>query len=110
MRFLVRLLGALWLATLVVSAVFAYLTGIIGVRRLGSSVASFVSLSEVIFAVIFAALLLAQRPSGFQLVGGLLILVGITVVQRGAVPPARKLVTDDSSNHPEPAVSDRFSG
>lgn len=104
---------AWWLPLLLlvtVSAVFAYLTGIIGVRRLGSSVASFVSLSEVIFAVIFAALLLAQRPSGFQLVGGLLILVGITVVQRGAVPPARKLVTDDSSNHPEPAVSDRFSG
>ena len=84
---------AWWLPLLLlvtVSAVFAYLTGIIGVRRLGSSVASFVSLSEVIFAVIFAALLLAQRPSGFQLVGGLLILVGITVVQRGAVSPARK--------------------
>jgi drug/metabolite transporter (DMT)-like permease len=103
---------AWWLPLLLlvtVSAVFAYLTGIIGVRRLGSSVASFVSLSEVIFAVIFAALLLAQRPSGFQLVGGLLILVGIAVVQRGAVSPARKPVADDSSNHPEPAVSDRFS-
>ena len=50
-------------------------------------------------------------PGGIRLllVYALLILVGITVVQRGAVSPARKPVTDDSSNHPEPAVSDRFS-
>jgi drug/metabolite transporter (DMT)-like permease len=64
-----------------VSAVFAYLTGIVAVRRLGSSVASFVSLSEVIFAVAFAAVLLAQRPTAGQLIGGVLVLSGIAVVQ-----------------------------
>ena len=64
-----------------VSAVFAYLTGIAGVRRLGSSVASFVALSEVIFAVAFAVVLLAQRPTAGQLVGGVLVLAGIAVVQ-----------------------------
>ena len=67
-----------------VSAVFAYLTGIVGVRRLGSSVASFVALSEVIFAVAFAVVLLAQRPSTLQLFGGLLVLAGIAVVQRAS--------------------------
>jgi drug/metabolite transporter (DMT)-like permease len=101
---------AWWLPVLLlvtVSAVLAYLTGIIGVRRLGSSVASFVSLSEVIFAVVFAAILLAQRPNGFQLVGGLAILAGITIVQRGATAtPTRKRVTDRRSEEPEPAVSD----
>jgi drug/metabolite transporter (DMT)-like permease len=104
-----------WLPLLLlitVSAVLAYLTGIIGVRRLGSSVASFVSLSEVIFAVVFAAILLAQRPNGFQLLGGLAILAGITIVQRGAArspsPSSPKPVTNDSSGRPEPAVSDRF--
>jgi drug/metabolite transporter (DMT)-like permease len=74
-----------WLPLLLlitVSAVFAYLTGIVAVRRLGSSVASFVSLSEVIFAVVFAAVLLAQHPSAIQLVGGALVLAGIGVVQR----------------------------
>ena len=74
-----------WLPLLLlitVSAVFAYLTGIVAVRRLGSSVASFVSLSEVIFAVVFAAVLLAQHPSAIQLVGGALVLLGIGVVQR----------------------------
>jgi drug/metabolite transporter (DMT)-like permease len=65
-----------------VSAAFAYLSGIVGVRRLGSSVASFVSLSEVLFAVVFAAILLGQHPSVTQLVGGALVLGGIAVVQR----------------------------
>ncbi|WP_375430032.1 DMT family transporter [uncultured Friedmanniella sp.] len=67
-----------------VSAVLAYLTGIVAVRRLGSSVASFVSLTEVIFAVIFAIILLGQQPSVSQLVGGALVLAGIAVVQRRA--------------------------
>ena len=68
---------------ILITAVLAYLTGIAAIRRLGSSVASFVALSEVIFAVIFAALLLSQHPSVTQLVGGALILIGIAVVQRG---------------------------
>ncbi len=68
---------------ILITAVLAYLTGIVAIRILGSSVASFVALSEVIFAVIFAALLLSQHPSLTQLVGGGLILTGIAVVQRG---------------------------
>lgn len=70
------------LLLIVVSAAFAYLSGIVAVRRLGSSVASFVSLSEVIFAVVFAVILLAQQPSLTQLFGGVLVLAGIAVVQR----------------------------
>jgi len=62
--------------------------------------------------VVFAAILLAQRPNGFQLLGGLAILAGITIVQRGAArspsPSSPKPVTNDSSGRPEPAVSDRF--
>ena len=65
-----------------VSAAFAYLSGIIAVRRLGSAVASFVSLSEVIFAVVFAIILLDQQLSPTQAVGGLLVLAGIATVQR----------------------------
>lgn len=65
-----------------ITAVLAYLTGIVAVRRLGSSVASFVALTEVIFAVIFAVVLVGQQPTLGQVVGGVLVLVGITVVQR----------------------------
>ena len=72
------------LALILVSAVFSYLTGIAAVRRLGSSVASFVALTEVIFAVAFAFVLLGQRPSPVQLVGGALVLAGIALVQRRA--------------------------
>ena len=67
-----------------VSGALAYLTGIVALRRLGSSVASFVSLTEVIFAVIFAVVLVGQHPSATQLVGGVLVLAGIGVVQRRA--------------------------
>lgn len=76
-----------WLPVLLlvgVTAVLAYLTGIVAVRRLGSSAASFVSLAEVLFAVAFAAVLLSQQPSNGQLVGGALVLAGIAVVQRGS--------------------------
>jgi drug/metabolite transporter (DMT)-like permease len=78
-----------WLPVLLlilVCAVFAYLSGIVAVRRLGSSLASFVSLTEVIFAVIFAFVLLGQRPGLMQLLGGVLIVAGIGVVQRPQRP------------------------
>jgi drug/metabolite transporter (DMT)-like permease len=74
-----------WLPVLLlilVSAVLAYPSGIVAVRRLGSSLASFVSLTEVIFAVVFAFVLLGQRPVPIQLLGGALILAGIALVQR----------------------------
>jgi drug/metabolite transporter (DMT)-like permease len=77
---------AWWLPVLVlvlVTAVAAYLLGIAGIRRLGSGVASFVALTEVVFAVLFAVVLLGQHLSPGQLVGGLLVLIGIAAVQRG---------------------------
>lgn len=67
----------------VVTAALAYLTGIAGVRRLGPRLAAFVGLCEVLAAVLFAWLLLAQLPTITQLVGGLLVLVGVGVVQAG---------------------------
>ena len=70
------------LLLILVSAVLAYPIGIVAVRRLGSSLASFVSLTEVIFAVTFAFVLLGQRPGPMQLLGGALILAGIALVQR----------------------------
>ena len=84
------LLPALWLV--VVSTAAAYLTGIAGVVRLGPRAASFVSLSEVLFAIVTAWVLLAQLPGMIQLLGGGCILAGIVVIQRterpAAVPPA----------------------
>ena len=56
----------------VITAAIAYTTGIAASRRLGSRLASFVALLEVVAAVAFAWLLLDQLPGTLQLVGGAL--------------------------------------
>lgn len=63
-----------------VSTVVAYLSGIHAAGRLGSRVASFIGLAEVMFAVLFAWLLLGELPAAIQLLGGVCILVGVTLV------------------------------
>jgi drug/metabolite transporter (DMT)-like permease len=64
-----------------VAAVIAYVTGIAGARLLGAKVASFVGLTEVLFAVVFAWVLLGQSLGSVQLLGGALVLVGIALVR-----------------------------
>jgi drug/metabolite transporter (DMT)-like permease len=91
------------LLLILVSAVLAYPSGIVAVRRLGSSLASFVALTEVIFAVVFAFLLLGQRPGPMQLFGGALILAGIGLVQR----PARKADVTEPAALTASAADDR---
>ena len=68
-----------------VTAALAYVTGIAAGRRLGSRLASFVALLEVVAAVGFAWLLLGELPRTVQLLGGLLVLAGIAVVKLGEV-------------------------
>lgn len=67
----------------VLTAAVAYTTGIAAARRLGSRLASFVALSEVLAAVLYAWLLLDQLPGVVQLVGGVLIVVGVVLVRLG---------------------------
>jgi drug/metabolite transporter (DMT)-like permease len=70
------------LAGLVVLAtVLAYVSGIMAARALGSKVASFVALTEVLFAVIWAWLLLGELPGAIQLLGGVLIVGGVILVR-----------------------------
>jgi drug/metabolite transporter (DMT)-like permease len=71
----------------VVTAAIAYTTGIAASRRLGSRLASFVALLEVVAAVIFAWLLLDQIPGTLQFVGGAFIVGGVVVVKLGERPP-----------------------
>jgi drug/metabolite transporter (DMT)-like permease len=77
---------AWWLPLLglgVVSAALAYTTGIAASRRLGSRLASFAALLEVLAALVFAWLLLGELPRGVQFLGGALILAGVIVVKLG---------------------------
>jgi drug/metabolite transporter (DMT)-like permease len=71
-----------------VAAVIAYTSGIGAARLLGARLASFVGLAEVLFAVIFAWLLLGQRPSVLQGLGGLVVLAGIALVRADDREPA----------------------
>lgn len=75
-----------WLPVLalgLVTAALAYVTGIAAGRRLGSRLASFVALGEVLAAVVFAWLVLGELPRAIQLTGGLLVLAGVVVVKLG---------------------------
>ena len=65
----------------VVAAAVAYVTGIVGARLLGAKVASFVGLTEVLFAVVFAWVLLDQSLAAVQLVGAALVVGGIALVR-----------------------------
>ena len=75
-----------WVAVLglgVVTAAVAYTTGIAAGRRLGSRLASFVALNEVLFALAFAWLFLGEVPRAVQFAGGALILAGVVLVKVG---------------------------
>jgi drug/metabolite transporter (DMT)-like permease len=63
------------------ASVIAYVAGIGAARRLGAKLASFAGLAEVLFAILFAWLLLGQLPSGVQFLGGAFILAGVTLVR-----------------------------
>ena len=73
---LVAVLGLSLLA-----AALAYITGIGAARRLGAKLGSFVAMAEILFAVLFAWLLLHQTPSATQFLGGALILAGVVLVR-----------------------------
>ena len=63
-----------------VSAVIAYVAGIAAARRLGARLASFTGMAEVLFAVLYAWLLLGQTPSA-ELTGGALMLTGVILIR-----------------------------
>lgn len=65
------------------AAAVGYVAGIGATRRLGPRLASFVGLSEVLFAVVFAWLFLGQLPTSVQLMGGALIIAGVAVIRMG---------------------------
>ena len=74
-----------------VAAVVAYVAGIGAARILGAPLASFAGLTEVLFAVLIAWLVLGELPTAVQAVGGVFIIAGIALVRldqlRGPAKP-----------------------
>lgn len=75
-------LPLLWVGA--VGTTLGYALGVVAVPRIGSRLASFIGLSEVLFALAFAWLLLGETPAPIQFAGGALILVGVVLVRMDA--------------------------
>lgn len=91
-----------WVPILVVSilaAAFAYVAGVAAVRMLGAKVSSFVALTEVLFAVLFAWLVLGELPLPVQMLGGLLIIAGLVAVR---ADESRAVRADRGERHTAP--------
>jgi drug/metabolite transporter (DMT)-like permease len=71
------------LAIGLIATALAYVLGIASTRMLGSRLASFVALAEVVAALLFGWLMLGQLPDLLQAVGGMLVLAGVVVVKLG---------------------------
>jgi drug/metabolite transporter (DMT)-like permease len=80
----------LWVAG--IATTLGYALGVMAVPRIGSRVASFVGLSEVLFALGFAWIFLSEVPAPIQFVGGALILAGVVLVRLDAGTAARPAV------------------
>jgi drug/metabolite transporter (DMT)-like permease len=63
----------------------AYVAGIAAARRLGARLASFIAMAEILFATLYAWLLLAQTPTPMEFAGGAVMLAGIIAVRADEV-------------------------
>ncbi|MBX7432174.1 EamA family transporter [Mycobacterium sp. Y57] len=76
-----------WIVPVIALALFptaiAYTLGIVGVAKLRPRFASLVGLSEVMFAVLAAWILLGEAMTAAQAVGGAIVLVGLALARQG---------------------------
>ncbi len=90
----------------VVSTAFAYVAGITSITLLGTRFASFLGLSEVVFAGVVGWIVLGEAIAPLGLVGAVLILGGIVLVrlEPAAAPSAPEpLPGPADADEPEPA-------
>ncbi|MFL6099211.1 MAG: EamA family transporter [Actinomycetales bacterium] len=95
----------------VLAADVSYITAIGAARRLGARLSSFIGLTEVLFAVLFAWAFIGQLPALIQLFGGALIVAGVALVRIDemripATPSTSRDTSPDPSRHPP--VADGF--
>jgi drug/metabolite transporter (DMT)-like permease len=90
-----------------IAAAFAYVAGIGAARRLGAKLASFIGMTEVLFAILFAWLALGQLPTPIQFAGGAFILTGIALVRAGERSPVPATADDAEVNPAQSREPDR---
>ncbi|WP_062516657.1 EamA family transporter [Demequina gelatinilytica] len=75
-----------WVAVLllgIITSAVAYVVGIAATRRLGARLGSFIALTEVLAAALFAWALVGQAPAPIQIAGAALVLAGVVLVKLG---------------------------
>ncbi|MFD9727678.1 DMT family transporter [Streptomyces sp. NPDC059072] len=70
-----------------IATVFAYLTGVVSVRRLSPQIAGVVAFLEAVVATVLAWILLGEHLSTWQIVGGGLVLGGAFIAQSSRPAP-----------------------
>lgn len=70
-----------------IATVFAYLTGVVAVRRLSPQVAGVVACLEAVVATVLAWVLLGEHLSTWQTLGGALVLGGAFIAQSARATP-----------------------
>jgi drug/metabolite transporter (DMT)-like permease len=71
------------IALALIPTAIAYTFGIMGIARLQPRFASLVGLSEVMFAVLAAWVLLGEAITPIQAIGGIVVLAGLTLARQG---------------------------
>ena len=71
------------IALALIPTAIAYTLGIIGIARLKPRFASLVGLSEVMFAVLAAWVLLGEAVTATQALGGVVVLIGLALARQG---------------------------
>ncbi|AFM15857.1 putative permease, DMT superfamily [Mycolicibacterium chubuense NBB4] len=71
------------IAIALIPTAIAYTLGIVGIARLRPRFASLVGLSEVLFAVLAAWMLLGEAVTATQAVGGAIVLAGLALARQG---------------------------
>ncbi|MGC5077248.1 EamA family transporter [Agrococcus sp. DT81.2] len=85
--------GVVLLLLVLIATASAYVLGILGGRRLGATLASFVGYSEPMFGILWTAVLLWILPSGMQWIGAAAIIAGVVLVRLGQVERPRSAGT-----------------
>ncbi len=87
-----------WIAFITTSAGFGL--GVVAVPLIGSRLASFIGLTEILVASGFAWLLLNEAPDSAQVIGGGLILIGVALIR--AEPSSPEIPRGETSAAPSP--------
>ena len=88
------------------ATVVPYVCGLLGTRAAGPRIASFIALTETIFAALIAWAILDQALAVWQIIGGALVLFGVFVVQLERDRPVLETPDEPAPDSPDLPVQD----